>query len=103
VAALLRQNEAGVEQALLEKVKGGACNGRPFCTCSTFIDGIFVNRNAKGFSCWGSPDNGQKAKPLITTVYSHLLILSYYISLSVYFSGCLGLSPNAINNGLWVV
>jgi hypothetical protein len=103
MAALLRQNEAGVEQALLEKVKGGACNGRSPCTCSTFIDGIFANRNAKGFSCCGSPDSGQKAKPLMTAVYSHLLILSYYTSLSVYFSGCLGLSPNAINNGLWVV
>lgn len=49
----------------------------------------------KGFSCWGSLDSWQKAKSLLTTVYSHLLILSCYNSLSVYFAGCLNLLPNA--------
>jgi hypothetical protein len=52
----------------------------------------------KGFSYWGYLDSWQKAKSLLTTAYSHLLILSGYNSLGVYFAGGLDLLPNAKNN-----
>jgi hypothetical protein len=82
----------------LRKSKTAPATGAPFCSCSTVVYGAFLNKDAKGFSCSGSLDSWQKAKSLLTTVYSHLLILSGYNSLSVYFAGRLNLLPNAKNN-----